>query len=111
MKQKILDILQDYFADEQMVKEITEVLDKYYEEVMIQTEGDAMGFTSGINYLPGAVSLLDTGQLKQQDIRDWATLHGYAMVKCTSIADRLKVEKVAREIWGADGKGDKYFLE
>jgi hypothetical protein len=90
MKQQILQILEDYFADEKMVEEIIGVLDK------------------GVG---NAVSMLDVGLVKQSDIRDWATLHGYAMVKCASIADRLKVEKVAREIWGSHGKGDKYFLD
>jgi len=84
MKQKILDILQDYFADEVMTAEIITVLD------------------AGVG---NAVSMLDTGAVKQSDIRDWATLHGYAMVKICSMADRLKVEKVAREIWGDGGLG------
>lgn len=106
MKQQILDILQDYFADERMAAEITAVLDKFNEEMIIRIEGDAMGFSEG---LPGAVSMLESGQVTQAEIRDWATLNGYALVKINSIANRLKIEKVAREIWG-DEK-DKYFLE
>lgn len=102
MKQKILDLLQDYFVDESLVAEITAVLDagetNPEKQVRLLCGGS------------GSIFMLDTKQVKQSDIRDWATLNGYALVKICSMADKLKIEKVAREIWG-DAEGDKYFLE
>lgn len=89
MKQQILDILQDYCADEAMTAEIKAVLDKLE--------------------LPGAVSMLETKPVTQADIIDWATLNGYVAVKCNSMTGRLRVENVAREMWGEDYK--KYMVE
>lgn len=84
MKQKILDLLQDYFVDESLVAEITAVLD------------------TGVG---NAVSLLETRQISQQEISDWAVLHGYVCIKVDSFATRLKIEKLVQEIWG-DGSDD-----
>lgn len=109
-KTRINAILDGYLVDEAVVNEINAEIDRFSGELEARwAEGDAMGFTDGRQLLPDAVNILDRGQVTQAEIRDWAILHGYTLIKVNSIAARLKLEKVVREIWGNELTPDKCF--
>jgi hypothetical protein len=82
LKNRIQEVLDNWLVDDRAGDELQEVINQWSKEIVPV----------------GALSVLETKAVSQQEIHDWATLNGYVMVKCTSIADRLKVEKVAREI-------------
>lgn len=103
MKQQILDILQDYCADEAMTAEIITAIDSWNKDTLQIIENHSMGV------FPAAVSILQTKPVTQQSIHDWATLNGYVALKVNSMAARLRVENIAREIWGEDYM--RYWLE
>lgn len=86
-----------------MTAEIKAVIDSWNKDTVQLIETHSMGF------LPGAMNILQTKPVTQQDIHDWATLNGYVALKVNSLAARLRVENIAREIWGEDYM--RYWLE
>lgn len=104
------EILDDYFVDEKCKAEIADITESLLQ--IGREDVEAWAVKNGYSLVAGkAFSLINTRSVSQQEIRDWATLNGYAMIKICSVVDRVKVEKVAVEIWGEFEEGDKYFLE